>query len=210
LKLKALLVLGLLVLSNSANAEFAPLDMESGMKVPLTSPANRVLPRKSGFAAQMYWSKEPHTRNLNDVIVSAVFKDEALKVEEVENLLPFMTDLVDKGMRITTIEKTPYREVKEKAKSYSNLSTEIQKHDVGMLFYIDNQKNGEVGLHVFLRDTMSGEVFGHYTARIRYDMGKGMEAKKAAVVHGIAVFAREFNKFREGNREVSETIYNLE
>ena len=205
---KILMMLGLLVLSNTVLA--SPLVSHlPEVKVPVTSPSNRLVQKEGGFGAQMYWSKEPHTRAMENVFVSAAFKDTALRVKDSDNLVYSITDLVDEGLRNITLEKTPYIKLKEKTNSLGALSAEIQKYDAGLLFYVDNQINGEVGLHVFLRDTHTGEVFGHYTARIEYNEDKSIEGKKAAFVHGVKRFAREFDRFRNGERAVSEEIYQV-
>ena len=205
---KGLLCLGLLLVSSSAFASPVISHLPE-VKVPITSPSFNLVHKDGGFGAQMYWSEEPHTRNMNNVFVSATIKDTALQVDDAENLIYTLTDSIDKGMRIVDVQKTPYIQLKEKGKTMSALSSEIQKYDAGLLFYIDKQTDGEIGLHVFLRDTYTGKVFGHYTARIDYNVDKGLEAKQEALSRGIAEFAREFKRFRNGNREVSETIYQL-
>lgn len=205
---KGMLCLGLLLVSSNAFAS-PVLSHLPEVKVPITSPSYNLVEKQGGFGAQMYWSEEPHTRNMNHVFVSATIKDTALNVDDAENLVYSLTDSIDKGMRIVDVQKTPYIQLKEKGKTMSDLSSEIQKYDAGLLFYIDKQTDGEIGLHVFLRDTYTGKVFGHYTARIDYNVDKGLEAKQEALSRGITEFAREFKRFRNGNREVSETIYQL-
>lgn len=207
-KASSLLCLGLFVLSSTAFASPMLSDLPE-VKVPVTSPANRLVQKQGGFGAQMYWSKEPHTRAMDNVIIQATVKDSALNVEDSENLVYSLTELIDDGLKIVTLNKTPYVELKRKTNSLEGLSSEIVKYDAGLLFYVDNQTKGEVGLHVFLRDTHTGNVFGHYTARIDYNEDSGIEAKKAAFVHGVRDFAREFKRFKNGDRAVSETIYEL-
>lgn len=179
------------------------------VKVPETSPAKKLVCMEDGFGAQMYWSREPHIRSLDNVFMSAVIKDTALNVDDDDNLIYSLSDAIDKGLRVISIQKTPYSHLKRSSNSLGDLSYEIQKYDAGMLFFVDNQKDGEVGLHVFLKDTLDGKVFGHYTARIAYDEKLGFEDKKSALVRGIAEFAREFDKFRNGKRDVSEIIYDV-
>ena len=116
---------------------------------------------------------------------------------------------LEKVYMSAVFDESMFKKLKEKTNSRSALSAEIQKYDAGLLFYVDNQTRGEVGLHVFLRDTHTGEVFGHYTARIEYNEDKGIEGKKAALVYGVKRFAREFDRFRNGERAVSEEIYQV-
>ena len=207
-RIGSLLCLGMLIVSGSVFA--APdLSENPAVKVPVTSPSYNLVQKKDGFGAQMYWSKKPHAKELENVFIQAAIKDSAMNVKDSENLAYFMTDLIDEGLRIVTLEKTPYIKLKEKSTTLSDLSAEIKKYDAGLLFFVDNQKNGEVGLHVFLKDTQTGQVFGHYTSRVEYDVTKGMDAKKEAFVRGVKSFARELKMFRTGKHTVSETIYQL-
>lgn len=202
------LSVGFLLLSSTVSA--SPL--LSGLpevKVPETSPAKKLVSMENGFGAQMYWSKEPHTRALENVFISAAVKNSALNVSDSDNLVYSLSDSIDKGMRVIAMHKTPYIQLKQKTNSMGALSMEIQKYDAGLLFFVDNQTQGEIGLHIFLRDTADGQVFGHYTARLAYDEEDGIEGKKEALTHGVAMFARELKRFRDGRRAVSETIYDI-
>ncbi len=209
MKKAGMLLSGLLVLSNTVFASPALSGMPD-VKVPITSPANRLVHKENGFGAQMYWSKEPHTRSLENVFISASVKKSAMHVSDSENLVYSLTELIDQGLSLIALQKTPYASLKEKSDSYQSLSAEIRKYDAGLLFYLDNQTNGEIGLHVILRDTVTGNVFGHYTANIDYDRTKGVEGKKEAFLRGVKSFVRELKLFRNGKRAVSETIYHIQ